>query len=155
MGIVNLEQCISGSLGKFISFSLAPFKNLLLNMLKIITGILIGILFFAGIYLSNSFGHSNEKVPYETVLVKLTNNSSLEIRTATLKHERGTLKVTNIPKNTHAYLGFPNNYENSYTLTIELENGKILESSQGYFEYGMRVNEIITESKITPVTDNY
>ena len=53
-----------------------------------------------------------------------------------------------------AYLGFYNGGENAYTLTVELENGEILESIGHYFERGLRATEKITNSKINQEKKN-
>ena len=117
-------------------------------MKKIIIGTLLGFVLCAGAWLITSINHSWELVGYKTAFITIINKSDYKVKKATLKHGYGELSISDININKTAYLGFPNTGENHYTLTVELENGSILQSNGMYFEYGLRTKETITNSKI-------
>jgi len=121
-------------------------------MKKIIIGLLLGVILSVGIFLFDSMFNSREKISLKTAFITIKNESDFKINKILLKHGYGELFVSNIDIGKTVYLGFPNSSENSYTLTVKLENDSILESVGFYFEYGLRATETITNTEI--ITEN-
>lgn len=117
-------------------------------MKKTLIGILLGIILYSGFRFVNSFWNHQETIPLKTALIIIKNDSDYRVTNVTLKHGYGELSLTNIDIGKTAYLGFYNGSENDYSLTVKLENDSILKSGCGYFEYGLRAVETITNTKI-------
>lgn len=100
------------------------------------------------IWFANSIVSSEDKMSKQTAFITIKNESDFKIINAVLKHRYGELSVSNIESNEVAYLGFSNNGENSYKLTIQIENGKLLESIGYYFEKGIRMTESVKNKEI-------
>ena len=117
-------------------------------MKKIIIGLLLGFILCAGAWFITSINYSRELIDYKTAFITINNESDFKVKKVTLKHGYGELFISNVDINKTAYMGFHNTGENSYTLTVELENDSILQSRGMYFEYGLRTTETITNSEI-------
>ncbi|MBL4708454.1 MAG: hypothetical protein JKY48_08465 [Flavobacteriales bacterium] len=112
-------------------------------------GILLGIILYSGFQFINSFRKHQETISLKTALIIIKNDSDFRVTNVTLKHGYGELNLSNIEIGRTAYLGFYNSSENDYSLIVKLENDSILKSGCGYFEYGLRAIETITNTKIT------
>jgi hypothetical protein len=117
-------------------------------MKNIIIGIFIGFITCGCIWFLDSLQFSEEEILIENAFVTILNESDFNITKVDLRHEYGALSVSNVGIGKTAYLGFYNVGENSYTLTVELENGDILKSIGTYFERGLRATETVSNSEI-------
>lgn len=113
---------------------------------------MVGCILSAGVFYFDSISNSREKISLKTAFITIKNESDFKINKATLKHGYGELIISNIGIDETAYLGFPNSSENTYTLTIELENDSVLKTVESYFEYGLRATETIKNTEI--ITEN-
>jgi hypothetical protein len=118
-------------------------------MKKTLFGILLGIILYYGLQLIDSIRNRQETIPLKTALIIIKNDSDFRVTNVTLKHGYGELNLSNIEIGKTAYFGFYNASENDYSLTVMLENDSILKSGCGYFEYGLRAVETISNTKIT------
>ena len=121
---------------------------LIKEMNKTILGVFIGFILSGVIWFTSSIVGSKEKLSKHTTIITIKNESDFKIIHAVLKHGYGELSVSNIESNEVAYLGFINKGENSYKLTVQLENGDVLESIAYYFERGVKVTESVKNKEI-------
>ena len=121
-------------------------------MKKIIIGLLLGLILSGGIFLFDSIINSRVRIPLKTAFITIKNESDFQIDKVSLKHGYGELSISDINVDETAYFGFSNGSENSYTLTVQLENDSVLKSVGFYFEYGLRATETITNTEI--ITEN-
>lgn len=120
----------------------------LIEMKKLLFGILMGIILSLFYIMIDSVFNSREKIPKDIAFITIKNDSDFNIVNATLKHGYGEFTIKNIGVNNSAYIGFRNGSENSYQLFIQFENDSVLQTKGNYFEYGFRGLEIITNQKI-------
>jgi hypothetical protein len=118
-------------------------------MKKIIIGIVIGLLLGLIGYLASTLYYSHEFISYDLASVTIRNESGQTVKKIFLKHGHGTLEATDIGNGDQIRFLFTNSGENSYDVTVTLDNDSVLKSNSVYFEYGYRGTETITKSEIT------
>lgn len=106
-------------------------------MNKFIIGLFLGILLglVAGYFITTRLFF--ESIPKGYVRVTINNNSGHKIKTLTLEHAKGSVKVI-----------FKNEGENSYRIIAILDNDSILSSIPEYIEAGYFNTETILANKV-------
>lgn len=125
-----------------------PVSPKLASMKNYLVGFSFASFLFGCIVFIISLSSTQESIEKATAFFTIVNDSDFLIEKATLNHEFGELTIINLEKGQTAYLGFPNNSENVFTLYVKLENNTTLKTEGIYFEYGLRALETVTNSKI-------
>ena len=82
------------------------------------------------------------------VTVLLQNASAQKIASVDLKHEHGSLSVTNIGPGDSRKVYFYAPGESSYQIQVAFVDGRTITGGGGYVEAGYKVTEIITDAAI-------
>jgi flagellar hook assembly protein FlgD len=124
-------------------------------MSKIILGLFFGIVIglFAGHFITINF--LAEPIPKDYVRVTVDNKSGQNIKTLTLKHERGSIEMKNLSDVESVNLMFKNRGENSYRIIAKFDNDSVVSSSGNYVEAGYRTTEIIFADRVNTESDKY
>ena len=109
--------------------------------------LLVGLSFFGGRFydeLSNSW--------QKPVSVKIINESEQPVKSIFISYSgyktKGTIKVEPQSSEKSITIRFYQAGEGSFTIEAELENGKVLRSSEGYIEAGYSFNKVLTPTEI-------
>lgn len=82
------------------------------------------------------------------VTVKVVNESDHEIVSVEIEHARGKVTHHTIQRGTTIILPLHSSGENSYTISVKLDNGAELSGGVGYVESGQKTREIISNTGI-------
>ena len=113
----------------------------------IVFTIIVGLSFLAGRFydeLSNFW--------QKPVSVKITNESEQPVKSIIISYfgykTKGTIKVEPQTSEKAITVRFYQAGEGSFTIEAELENGKVLRSTEGYIEAGYSFNKVLTPTEI-------
>lgn len=113
----------------------------------IVFTLLIGLSFVAGMFyddLSNFWR--------KPVTVQISNESEQPVKAIFISYSgyktKGSIKVEPETSEKAITIRFYQAGEGSFTIEVELENGKILRSSEGYIEGGYSFNKVLTPTQI-------
>ena len=86
------------------------------------------------------------------VSVKITNESEQPVKSIIVSYSgyktKGTIKVEPQTSEKAITIRFYQVGEGSFTIEAELENGKVLRSTEGYIEAGYSFNKVLTPTEI-------
>jgi len=82
------------------------------------------------------------------VTVEVINNSDSEITQIKIEHEDGDVYHDHLGRGKRVYLPVYANGESSYSITVQLQNGKIYSGGVGYVEPGYSTKEVVTNTGI-------
>lgn len=113
-------------------------------VLKIVGLVALALISFGAGTITAAFFHFGSPI----VTVSLENAATQRITSVHLKHEHGSLSVSNIGPGQSRIARFYAPGESSYEIQVDFANGKTVFGGAGYVEAGYKVTEVITDTEI-------